>query len=340
MESLENKKKKVLDRPNLRDYKSTATDAEEKKLEDEQLKEEWKVDYDWYKKDLRRFNENWVKAYALIWKNYCSKEVHVALEEMSDFGSRIKDDPVELLKEIETLMHVPQHAKYPPLTLVEVLSEFTKIKQGEKELLIDYLNIFKSEVEIIKRLFSKGLTDGYTESKDEYKGLASTDEAGQKKMKSESWDELIVVMFLRNSQQARYGGMLLEFRKAFANNEDKYPKDLSSMVDIMRQQHENKKTQTKNDKNDHDKDKSTDEGGASNFAQTNKSKKWACFCCGDEKCRLSNCTKKGTLPKEKWFKPEYYDTWHEKSNAQTTEAETESKCRAKSRLFKSFIHGI
>ena len=132
--------KKVLLRPDFRDYKSTADDPDEKEIEDKQLREDYRVDYDWYKKDVRRFNENWVKAYALIWKNYCSKEVQVVLEEMSDFDSRIKNDPVELLKEIETLMHVPQRAKYPPLTLVEVLSEFTKIKQGEKESLIDYLN--------------------------------------------------------------------------------------------------------------------------------------------------------------------------------------------------------
>ena len=58
---------------------SSSTDPDTKKLEDEQLKEDYRVDYDWYKKDLRRFQENWVKAYALIWKSYCSKEVHVAL---------------------------------------------------------------------------------------------------------------------------------------------------------------------------------------------------------------------------------------------------------------------
>ena len=105
---------------------------------------------------------------------------------MADFESRIKNDPLELLKEIEMLMHVPQRAKYPPLTLVEVLSEFTRVKQGKKESLIDYLHRFKSEVKIIKRLFGKGLTDGYAEAKDEYKGLADTDTAGKAKVKSEA----------------------------------------------------------------------------------------------------------------------------------------------------------
>ena len=159
VESLEKKMKKVLKKPELKDYKSEKIDPDEKALENEQLKEEWKQDYDWYKKDMRRFNENCSKAYALIWKNYCSKEVHIALEEMSDFESRIKNNPLELLKETETLMHVPQRAKYPPLTLVEVLYEFMRVKQGGKESLIDYVNRFKSEVEVLKRLFGKGITD-------------------------------------------------------------------------------------------------------------------------------------------------------------------------------------
>ena len=100
------------------------------------------------------------------------------------------------------------------------------------------------------------------------------------------------------------------------------------MMDVMRQQPEPKKTRqpTSTPK---DSNKGEKEGGASNFAQTDKEKtKWACFCCGDEKCRLSTCTKKGTLPKEKSYKPEYYDTWHAQSNAQTTETEScTNQCR-------------
>ena len=115
----------------------------------------------------------------MIWKNYCSKEMQVAIEEISDFQTRIENDHLELLGQIETLMHVPQRAKYPPLTLVEVLYEFMRVKQGDKESLIDYLNRFKSEVEVVKRLFGKSITDGYAEAKDEYKN--ATDDTGRNK---------------------------------------------------------------------------------------------------------------------------------------------------------------
>ena len=52
------------------------------------------------------------------------------------------------------LMHTPEKAKYPALTLIEVLLSFLKIKQGDNEDLLDYLSRFKSERDIVKRLFS------------------------------------------------------------------------------------------------------------------------------------------------------------------------------------------
>ena len=144
-ESLEDGKKKAFTVPKKK--KSTNADAELKKIEDHDNHCLWLEDYKWYQKDIRRFDEEWARAYALIWKGFCSKEVQVALEEMSDFRTKIRNDPLELLQRIETLMHVPQRAKYPPLTLVEVLARYVKIRQGDNESLIDYLSRFKSETE-------------------------------------------------------------------------------------------------------------------------------------------------------------------------------------------------
>ena len=41
--------------------------AAEKALENEMYLEEWKIDFAIYHKDERKFDEAWVKAYALIW---------------------------------------------------------------------------------------------------------------------------------------------------------------------------------------------------------------------------------------------------------------------------------
>ena len=71
--------------------------------------------------------------------------------------------------------------------------------------------------------------------KQEYKYLPETDFAGRTKLKGKPWDEFIAVMFLRNANYPRFGSMMVEFCKAYANEDDKYSKDIYKMIDITRQ---------------------------------------------------------------------------------------------------------
>lgn len=60
--------------------------------------------------------------------------------------------------------------------------------------------------------------------------------ANRRKLKNEAWKEFIAGMFSRNANHARFSKMLLEFCKACANNENKYPKDLSTMINVTKKQ--------------------------------------------------------------------------------------------------------
>ena len=55
---------------------------------------------------------------------------------MPTFEKSIRNEPLVLMEKIEMLIHTPEKAKYPSLTLVEVLCSFLRVNQGEnKELL-------------------------------------------------------------------------------------------------------------------------------------------------------------------------------------------------------------
>ena len=107
-----------------------------------------------------------------------------------------------------------------------------KVKQGDNEELLDYLTRFKSERDIVMRLFRKRLLDGYTENLPDFPRAGTDDE--KKKAKEEETDKFTAVPFLRNANYDQYGELLLEYRKAYANSEERYPKTLSAMVDVMR----------------------------------------------------------------------------------------------------------
>ena len=58
--------------------------------------------------------------------------------------------------------------------LVEVLSSFLKLKQGDNEELLDYLERFKSEMEVVTKLFGSKFLDGYTEARVDYVAETNT----------------------------------------------------------------------------------------------------------------------------------------------------------------------
>ena len=86
------------------------------------------------------------------------------MKEMPNFDTAINKDPLVLLERIEQLMHTPEQAKYPSLTTVEILENFLKCRQGEKESLIDYLSRFKSEQDIVFRIMGKKFLDEFAEN--------------------------------------------------------------------------------------------------------------------------------------------------------------------------------
>ena len=49
--------------------------------------------------------QNLKKAYAYIWGTCCTRTMQNKVEEQDDFSSKIENNPIELLKIVETLMH-------------------------------------------------------------------------------------------------------------------------------------------------------------------------------------------------------------------------------------------
>ena len=67
-------------------------------LEQEAYNIEFREELRIYNEGEKQFSENKVKAFALILNNYCSKVMKHRIEEKSDYESKVRDKPVELLK--------------------------------------------------------------------------------------------------------------------------------------------------------------------------------------------------------------------------------------------------
>ena len=134
-------------------------------------------------------------------------------------------------------------------------------------------------------------------------------------------------MVLKQADQNRYGRLLKEFRKSYANKQrDLYPEDLSSMFDVMRtvevKNTKPKKYPTKK------KDEEEVQPGAESFSQTGKSdnKDQRCYCCGKVGEYVNDCKIRKEIAEKDWYKNtgiEHYKTHAVSNNTQVAAVSTD-----------------
>ena len=73
---------------------STLTDRNQKAREQQGFQSQYDAQMKNYFEIQERFENEWVCAYSLVYDNYCTRDMQVAIKEEPDFESRIREDPV------------------------------------------------------------------------------------------------------------------------------------------------------------------------------------------------------------------------------------------------------
>ena len=141
--SLRNLQKMDLTGERPRRGEATSLHANEARMEQSGLDIVYQAQITRYIKRVETLDQNLTRAYALIYSTYCNRTLQNRIEEHPDFEKMIRDNPIELLKVIQILMHDPVRAKYPYALLTEAVARTLNIKQMENENLIDYVKRFK-----------------------------------------------------------------------------------------------------------------------------------------------------------------------------------------------------
>ena len=147
-----------------------------------------------------------MKAYALIFATFCSKAIQSQVEGHPDFEVTIRDDPIELLKTINILMHDTVRAKYPYASLHGVMMRLFNLRQQEHEHLTDYLKRFKQTKDVVKAQMGSKWLELFVEHTQEYQ--KETDTHQQSELKYESFERYIAFVLLRNIDQAKYRSLM------------------------------------------------------------------------------------------------------------------------------------
>ena len=95
------------------------------------------------------YMNNLGKAYAFI-LGQCNKALQNKLYARTDYESKIKGDPIKLLKAIEEHSMSYVENRYKTSTVLDSMKNFVNLKQHNDESLVDYTMRFKSARDIFK----------------------------------------------------------------------------------------------------------------------------------------------------------------------------------------------
>jgi hypothetical protein len=128
---------------------SKADDQITKDQENKQCEMEFKLHYEEYWTQMKIYDNNLTKAYALIWEG-CTKGMKHKIEARMEFTKNIKNNPIELLKAIREHSQNYQEHRYSMLIVLDSLRGLLATKQKEGETLQDWTKRFRIAREVLE----------------------------------------------------------------------------------------------------------------------------------------------------------------------------------------------
>ena len=303
---------KLLDWDTEKPIRTISQITDEKKQVERQIEQEgFNIDY---QEKLRRHldrekgvKEGLLKAYSEIFSSFCTKPMQQRIEEHPDFENEIDDNPIKLLEVIKELQHSPMRARHPFITMVDAALRFQNMKQQENEDLHAYSTRFKQLRDVYKSHVGTRILDHWAEHLVECQTLQN--DVARETFKDSIWDMYCAYMFLRNSDQAKYGSRLQDLQNQYALGNDQYPNTLTAAIDILanhklddkyreNQRRKREQAQTERQSNSSSTGNTDDGSSARSFAQDTSHV--ICHCCGKKGHYAPDCNKRNSIPRDQW----------------------------------------
>jgi hypothetical protein len=148
---------------------SKETDKAAREMEQKGFDIKYQEELGHYMDRLETFEQELAQVYALIFGSYCTKTMHQRIEEHPDFDTKIENNPVELLKAIQTLTKDPVRARYPYASMHDALATLIKTKQLQNENSLEYSKRLKQESDKLTSYVGKQIFIDFVKQSSEYK---------------------------------------------------------------------------------------------------------------------------------------------------------------------------
>ena len=213
---------------------SLETDDQLRNNENRQFEIEFKELNSRYLTRLDNYEQNAIKAYALIWER-CSQAMKDKIANLSNFETAIENDPIELLKEIKRNALNYQEYKYDMSILYDAFRHLLTTRQQDQESLQEYARRFKTSEEILRsHLGGPIIMTSVVRRHDEYETAEENmDFQKVQEIQDEVYQRFLSYTFLKQSDQTKYGTLIhgLDTQHSLANNQ--YPTTMSETTNVL-----------------------------------------------------------------------------------------------------------
>lgn len=272
-----------------------------RKREDRQFEKLFDMELQEYSDKKKEYNRNKSQVYALLMER-CSPGLRQKIEGSSNFKTEVKKNPIKLLQAIKQQALNYQEDKYTEFIWNDAVMAFLNCKQREGETLQDYTSRFKTARELL--VSQNGIPVFSEKSVEGMKDYDEKDSDAVAKCKLLAFKRHAAAIYLRNSDQAKYGSVLKNFHFQFSVQNDQYPKSVTlanavlsshpfdNAAAIAKQRNNQSKRSNENNKSE-SKDTIVERN------DDNQLLKGRCYCCGKEGHKSPSCRYKDK-PKEEW----------------------------------------
>jgi len=203
--------------------RSNATDIEERNLEDEEFKMEFKIEMEEYRDRVTTFEKNKPKVFSFL-LNHCSKGLKDKIQARSNYENEIKDNPIELLKAIKQHALNFQEQRYDMAIMYDAFTTLFTTKQKEDESLQEYTKRFRVAKEVLESHIGGPIV---------FTKIISSMSIEQEKATKETYNRYMAYVYMCNADQNKYGSIMkgLNTQKSLGNNQ--YPKTITEANNVF-----------------------------------------------------------------------------------------------------------
>ena len=199
---------------------SRESDAMKKAAENKEFEMEQAADMELFAKQKRCYSNNKIKAYALLWEQ-STRGMHSRVLSNKDYESKIKGDPIKLIKCIKKLSLNAQDSRYQPSITFNSMKAFLACRQQEGESLQDYTRRFKTTRDIM--VTQVGDKIKLKQIMKSLEGWDDNDPSQDNEYKKNAWDRYITFVYLGNADKTKYGTVIKNLAAQFSLGNNQYP---------------------------------------------------------------------------------------------------------------------